>query len=39
MRIGRKIRERRLARGALELASQEIRFELNDKKDPIKLSI
>lgn len=35
--VGRKLRENRLNRGALELESSEIRFELNVNKDPINI--
>ncbi len=35
--VARKIRDDRLERGALELESTEIRFELNEKKDPVNI--
>jgi DIS3-like exonuclease 1 len=35
--LARKIRDDRLALGALELESTEIRFQLNDKRDPINI--
>jgi exoribonuclease R len=35
--VARKLREDRLKRGALELESSELRFELNANKDPVNI--